>query len=244
MAKSLPVIQPRRGRSKTPTAFSGMRPAGLTDLTDQRIKLCCQSAGHLIQVIPLNRVIAGIVFAGNKPAACGNIQSTRQQTGPYLGTIGHGGKNPCIRTAMPAGTGTAIVSRAMRIILAARAVAKNQHQRRVVFGQADAAQKCSHPVHLFDIEKAGLNWRTVLCSFCSCLCIQGQACAHRPIEQAPDTISRPSIPGRGQTYPEQPGQCRHAGQGSDQRPGDRFAPGRLIQTLTPFQSALPALLVS
>ena len=141
-------------RSQAAAAFDRMCPARLADLADQDIERGLEARRHLIEVIPLDTVVARVVLGGHEPTVVAYVQPLPQQAGPHLRPVGKRRKDPRIRPAMLARTGTTIVGRQVWIVPAIRTVPEDQDQRCEVVRQANHAQEGGDLRNLFGLAPA------------------------------------------------------------------------------------------
>ena len=92
VAARLPRRWPDRCRGQAATAFGGVRPARLANLRDQTIQRWLKTLGNLFEVIPLDAVVAGIVFGRDEPGVIANAQTAPGQAGAHRRPVGQGGE--------------------------------------------------------------------------------------------------------------------------------------------------------
>ncbi len=151
--------QGERCRHEAAAAFLGVQPAGAVDDLPQLRERRGQRGRDQVGVEPGDHVVAGVVYRTDEPAVVGNRDAAVGEDGAHLGAVGHRRDQPRVGAGKMAGAGAAVVGRGVRVVLAVRAVAGDDDQRRKAVGQPGAAQQRLHAVGLLDVGEAELARR-------------------------------------------------------------------------------------
>ncbi|KFB72381.1 MAG: hypothetical protein AW09_002429 [Candidatus Accumulibacter phosphatis] len=147
-----------RRRCETTAALDGMVTRRFLTVTAQCGKSLTMTGWQLLEVVPDVALVTGVVLGADEVRRLRDDDSLPREAEAQRRPVGHRRKHARIRSAVAAGTGTAIVSGEMRVVAAVRTVADDQYQRREMLRQTNAAQESADAGQLLLFAEAE-SWR-------------------------------------------------------------------------------------